>query len=339
VIPSRSSDLRYGSTIIGTGHYVPARVLTNEDLSRMVETSDEWIRARTGVRERRMAADWENSGTMALEAARRALAKARLEPDQLDLIIVATCSPEKALPSTACLLQQRLGAGARTPAAFDLVAACSGFLFGLGTAHAHMQLGHVEHALVVGVDTLSRMTDYSQRSTAILFGDGAGAMVLKRSDLSRNSILYSRMFSDGTGHSLIHAPGGLNPCPASKEKLRDGKENCIRMDGPRVFRLAVTRMIELIEDVLEATGLLPEQINLFIPHQANQRIIEAVAEKTNFPKDRVFVNVERFGNTSAASIPIAFDEAFSTGRMTAGDLVLMVSFGAGLTWASVLVRV
>jgi 3-oxoacyl-[acyl-carrier-protein] synthase III len=338
VIPSRVCDLRYGSTIIGTGRYAPARVLTNDDLSRMVETTDAWIQARTGVRERRMVSEWENSGTMALEASRQALAKARLEPEQLDLIIVATCSPEKALPSTACLLQQRLGAAVRTGAAFDLAAACSGFLFALTTAHAHMQLGHVEHALVVGVDTLSRMTDYSQRSTAILFGDGAGAIVLKRSDLANNGILYTRLFSDGTGHGLIHAPGSLNPTPTSKEKGRDGKEYCIRMDGPRVFRLAVTRMQELIEDALEATGLLPQEINLLIPHQANLRIIEAVSEKTNFPKDRVFVNVERFGNTSSASIPIAFDEALSTRRLTPGDLALMVSFGAGLTWGSVLVR-
>lgn len=338
-MPFRPSDLRFGSTIIGTGHYVPARVLTNDDLSRMVETSDEWITARTGVKERRMAADWENSGTLALEAARRALASARLEADQLDLIIVCTCTPEKALPSTACLLQQRLGASTKAAAAFDLAAACSGFLYGLATAHAHMQIGNVEYALVVGVDTLSRVTDYTNRATAILFGDGAGAMVLKRTEPARNGVLYTRMYADGTGHPLIYAPGCLNPSPAAKDKTRDGKENFIRMDGPRVFRLAVTRMQELIEDVLEVNGLLPEDINLLIPHQANQRIIEAVAEKTHFPPERIFLNVERFGNTSSASIPIAYDEALDQGRLNEGDLVLMVSFGAGLTWASALVRV
>ena len=336
--PFRVNDLRHGSMLIGTGHYVPARVLSNEDLSRLVDTSDEWIRARTGVRERRMAADCENSGTMALEAARRALARAHLEPNQLDLIIVATCSPEKALPSTACLLQQRLGATSRTIPAFDVAAACSGFLFALTTAHAHMQLGNAEHILVVGVDTLSRMTDYTQRSTAILFGDGAGAMVFKRSHPEQNSILYTRLCSDGTGSSLIHAPGLLNPSPAGKDKPRDGKENCIRMDGPRVYRLAVTRMQELIEDALAATGLSPEDIHLLIPHQANQRIIEAVADKTCFPRERVFLNVERYGNTSSASIPLAYDEAFAAGRVKPGKLVLMVSFGAGLTWGSVLLK-
>lgn len=337
---ARASSLRFGSTLIGTGHYAPSRVLTNDDLTRMVETNDEWIVARTGVRERHIAADWENSGTMALEASRRALASARLEPEQLDLIIVATCTPEKTLPSTACLVQQRLvGATGRCAGAFDLVAACSGFIFGIATAQAHMQLGQVEHALVVGVDTLSRMTDYSERSTAILFGDGAGAAVLKRTDPARNGVLYSRLFSDGTGSPLIYVPGCLNPAPASKEKILDGTANFIRMDGPRVFKLAVTRMQELIDDALEANGLLPDDIDLLIPHQANQRIIEAVAEKTKFPRERVYLNVERFGNTSAASIPIALDEAITAGRISTGDKVLVISFGAGLTWGSALLRI
>jgi 3-oxoacyl-[acyl-carrier-protein] synthase-3 len=306
----------------------------------MVETSDEWIVARTGVRERRIAADWENSGTMALEAARRALANARLEPEQLDLILVATCTPEKPLPSTACLLQQRLvGPTGRCAGAFDVVAACSGFVFALATAHAHIQLGHVEHALVVGVETLSRITDFTQRSTAILFGDGAGAAVLKRTDSTRNSVLYNRMFSDGTGHSLIYAPGCLNPAPAGTDKCFESSANFIRMDGPRVFKLAVTRLIELVEDALEANGLLPKDIDLLIPHQANLRIIEAVAQKTGFPRDCVFLNVERYGNTSAASIPIALDEALTAGRIGEGSLVLLVSFGAGLTWGSALLRI
>jgi 3-oxoacyl-[acyl-carrier-protein] synthase-3 len=338
VKPTIPSTIRQGTQIVGTGHFVPARVLTNLDLMKMVETSDEWIRARTGVRERRMVADWENSGTMALEASRRALADARVEPEQLDLIIVATFTPEKTLPSTACLLQQRLGASGRTPAAYDLSAACSGFLFALGTAHAHIQLGQVEYALVVGVETLSRVTDYTQRSTAILFGDGAGAMILKRCDPSQNAILYTRMYSDGSGHPLIYAPGDLNPAPGHGDKASERRDNYIRMDGPRVFRLAVTRLQELVEDVLESTGLMPDEIQLLIPHQANLRIIEAVVEKTNFPTDRVFVNVDRFGNTSAASIPIACDEARLQGRARPGDLVLLISFGAGLTWASALVR-
>jgi 3-oxoacyl-[acyl-carrier-protein] synthase-3 len=331
-------NLRHGTAIIGTGHYVPRRVLTNDHLTQMVDTSDEWILARTGVRERRMAEDWENSGTMALEASRQALARAGVDPAQLDLIIVATCTPERALPSTACLLQQRLGVGHRTAAAFDVAAACSGFLYGTSIAHGLIQLGQCEHALVVGVDTLSRMTDYTQRNTAILFGDGAGAAVLKRTDLANNSIVYTRMCADGSHAPLIHVPGTLNPC-CDREKPEKGTENFIRMDGPRVYRLAVTRLQELVEDVQNATGISPEQIQLLIPHQANQRIIEAVSEKTHFPKDRVYLNVDRYGNTSAASIPIAFDEALAEGRMREGDLVLLIAFGAGLTWSSALIRV
>lgn len=336
---TRPGDLRHGTAIIGTGHYVPQRVLTNDDLMQMVETSDEWILARTGVRERRIAQDWENSGTMALEAARLALEHAHLAPDKLDLIIVSTCSPEQALPSTACLLQQRLGIADRTCAALDVVAACSGFLYGLSVAHGLIQLGQFEHALVVGVDTLSRMTNYTQRNTAVLFGDGAGAVVLKRTDPARNGIIYTRMRADGAHSSLIFAPGTLNSWCDSREKPEKGTENFIRMDGPRVFRLAVTRLLELVEDVQTTTGITPDQIHLLIPHQANLRIIEAVSEKTGFPKDRVYLNVDRYGNTSAASIPIAFDEALAEGRMREGDLVLLIAFGAGLTWASALVRV
>ncbi len=335
---TRPGNLRYGTAIIGTGHYVPQRVLTNDHLMQLVETSDEWILARTGVRERRIAEDWENSGTMALAASRLALERAGVTSDQLDLIIVATCSPEKALPSTACLLQQRLAVGNRAAAAFDVVAACSGFLYALSVAHALIQLGHFEHALVVGVDTLSRMTDYTQRNTAVLFGDGAGAAVLRRTDPASNDIVYARMHADGANAPLIHAPGTLNPCCEGREKPTKGTENFIRMDGPRVFRLAVTRLQELVEDVKNATGISPEQIQLLIPHQANQRIIEAVSEKTGFPKDRVYLNVDRYGNTSSASIPIALDEARAEGRIREGDLVLLIAFGAGLTWGSALVR-
>lgn len=337
---TRPGNLVHGTAILGTGHYVPQRILTNDHLMQMVDTSDEWILARTGVRERRMAEEWENSGTMALEASRMALSRAGITADQLDLIIVATCSPEQALPSTACLLQQRLGVGHRTAPAFDLVAACSGFLYGLSVARALIQLGQFEHVLVVGVDTLSRMTNYTQRNTAILFGDGAGAAVLKRTDPDQNGIIYTRICAEGSHASLIWAPGTLNPpCCNTTDKPEKGTENFIRMDGPRVFRLAVTRLQELVEDVQRATGISPSQIQLLIPHQANQRIIEAVSEKTGFPKDRVYLNVDRYGNTSAASIPIAFDEARAEGRMHEGDLVLLIAFGAGLTWGSALVRV
>lgn len=334
---TKPSLLQHGTQIIGTGHAVPARVLTNHDLMQLVETSDEWIQSRTGVRERRMVSDCENSGTLALEASRRAMADAGVRAEQLDLIIVATFTPEKNLPSTACLLQDRLGACGRATAAFDLSAACSGFLFALANAHALIQLGQIEYALVVGVETLSRITDYTQRSTAILFGDGAGAMILKRCDPDQNGILYTRTYSDGSGHPLIYAPSDINPSP-NCEINSDKRDHFIRMDGPRVFKIAVTRLQELVEDVIKNTGVTPDQINLLIPHQANQRIIEAVVQKTNFPEDRVFINVDRFGNTSAASIPIACDEARAQGKVCPGDLVLFIAFGAGLTWASALVR-
>jgi 3-oxoacyl-[acyl-carrier-protein] synthase III len=339
VIPSRTNDLRFGAEIIGTGHYAPARILTNDDLSKMVETSDEWITARTGVKQRHLAAPHENSGTMAFEAAQLALAQAGLHPRDLDLIIVGTCSPEQLVPSTACLLQDRLGLAGKAIPAFDLAAACSGFLYSLAAAQAFLQLGNAEHVLVVGVDTLSRMTDYTERSTSVLFGDGAGAMVLRRTEPERNGLLYSRLCADGSGHALIYATGMLNPPLCTVNRPVKPSDNYIRMDGPKVYRLAVTRLHELVEDALQATGLQANQINLLIPHQANQRIIEAVVEKVKFPRDRVYLNIERFGNTSAASIPIAYDEAMRAGRLSPGDRVLMIAFGAGLTWSSALVRV
>jgi len=310
--------------------------LTNDDLSKMVDTSDEWISTRTGVKQRRIVGDNENSGTLALEASRRALAAAKVDPSELDLIIVCTFTPEMALPSTACMLQSHLGITRPIPA-FDLSAACSGFLYGLATAHAHMQLGQYRHVLVVGVETLSRLTDYSQRTTAILFGDGAGAAVLRRSAPSENGVLYTRLCGDGNGHHLIYAPGTLNP-PACKDRP-PAADNFIRMDGPKVFKQAVLRMQEMVEDALTATGLCLDEINLLVPHQANQRIIESVIDKVHFPRERVYLNIDRFGNTSAASIPIAYDEALRTGRLHPGDIVLFIAFGAGLTWGCAVVQV
>jgi 3-oxoacyl-[acyl-carrier-protein] synthase-3 len=334
---SRDRGIRYGSVIAGTGHSVPQRVLTNDDLTRMVDTSDEWITTRTGVKQRRIVADDENSGTLALEASRRALADARVDPSELDLIIVCTFTPEMALPSTACMLQSHLGITTKPIPAFDLSAACSGFLYGLATAHAHMQLGQYRHILVVGVETLSRMTDYTQRTTSILFGDGAGAAVLRRSDPAENNLLYTRLWGDGNGHHLIYAPGTLNPS-ACKDRP-PGVDNYIRMDGPKVFKQAVIRMQEMVDDALTTTGLSLDDITLLVPHQANQRIIESVIDKVKFPRERVYMNIDRFGNTSAASIPIAYDEAVRSGRLHTGDIVLCIAFGAGLTWACAVVQV
>lgn len=328
---------RYGAEIVGTGHYVPRQVLTNHDLEKMVVTSDEWITTRTGVKERRIVDNDETSGTMALEASRRALDDAGMDPAELDMIIVCTVTPERAVPSTACLLQQRLGISGRFMPAFDLAAACTGFIYGLATAHAHMQLGQVRTALVVGTETLSRMTNYAERNTSIIFGDGAGAMVLRRSDGADRGLLHTRLYADGEGSDLISVPGGLNARHGPEYRLR-GDEYFIRMDGPKVFKLAVNRMEEAILEATRTCGVEPRDINLLVPHQANLRILDSVADKLNFPSSQMFVNIHRYGNTSAASIPIAFDEARQQGLLHRGDLAMLVAFGAGLTWGSALVR-
>lgn len=332
--PSDRPSTRYRAAILGTGHYVPNKILDNAQISKWIGKDDEWITSRCGVKERRIAAPEENSGTMAVEAARRALASAKLDPHDLDLIIVCTFTPEKLMPSTACLVQHRLGITRKPVPAFDLTAACTGFLYGMVIANAYMQLGNTENVLVIGTDTLSRTTDYTSRGTSILFGDGAGAMVLQRSPANGAGLLYSKICADGSGHDLIHAPGGLNGPPEA-----DPSHNYrVRMDGPKVYKLAVARMTEMTEEALDGCGIHPEQINLVVPHQANQRIIESVMDKVGVSMDRVYTNIDRLGNTSAASIPIAYDEALREGRIRPGDLVLMVAFGGGLTWGCTVVR-
>jgi 3-oxoacyl-[acyl-carrier-protein] synthase-3 len=332
MMTSMRPSARFGSAIVGTGHYVPERVLTNEDLMRWMDTSDEWITARTGVKERRLAAEDENAGTMALAASRLALADAGITAADLDLIIVCTVTPEAALPSTACLLQHRLGIASTGIPAFDLSAACSGFLYGLATAHAHMQVGRLNHVLLVGVDLVSRLTDYTSRSTSILFGDGAGAVVLRRTEGGERGVLYTKLCADGSGHVLIHATGPWGTGPGG------GTAGFMKMDGPKVYKLAVTRMGEAIEDALKACGLSVAEVDMLIPHQANRRIIDSVAHKLGLGADRVFINIDRVGNTSAASIPIAYDQCRRAGRIQPNDLVVMAAFGAGLTWGSAVVR-
>jgi 3-oxoacyl-[acyl-carrier-protein] synthase-3 len=328
---------RYGTAIIGTGHHVPARVLTNENLTALVDTSDEWIITRTGVRERRIAQNDENSGTLALEASRRALASAGLEATDLDQIIVCTISPEVVLPTTACLLQDRLGVSHKHIPALDLGAACTGFVYGLQTAQALMQLGQIEHLLLVGVDCLSRLTDYTDRSTCILFGDGAGAMVLKRTDDPTRGILHTRIHADGGKAHLIHVPAQVGQTAFTPPAFPT--RGCyINMDGHKVFKLAVSRMFDLVEKTLAECDLRPEQIDLLVPHQANRRIIDSLADRLNLREDQVYVNIDRFGNTSAASIPMAYDECRREGRVKPNDVVLMVGFGAGLTWGSAVLR-
>jgi 3-oxoacyl-[acyl-carrier-protein] synthase-3 len=321
--------------VVGTGHYVPRRVRSNDDVARMSGTDNAWITARTGIRERRVAEESENSGTMAYEAAWRALADAGLAARDLDLILVCTVTPEMAVPSTACLLQHRLGISAGGVPAFDVVAACSGFLYGLATARAHMQLD-ARHVLVVGVETLSRMTDCSDRATAALLADGAGAVVLRRSDDPSAGLLYTHIGADGSGAELLYAPGGLNRPRAAAGV--PGDAYYLRMDGPKVFKLAVSRMAQLVEEAAAAAGFPLADVGLVIPHQANRRIIDAIGDRLRLPPERVYSNIDRYGNTSAASIPIAYDEARKQGRVRAGDRVVMVSFGAGLTWGSAVIR-
>lgn len=328
---------RFGTAIIGTGHHAPARVLTNENLEQMVDTSDEWITSRTGVRERRITVEGEHSGTLALEASRRALASAGLEATDLDLILVCTVTPEVVVPSTACLLQDRLGVAYKAIPAFDLGAACSGFLYGLTTAHAFHQMGQFDHILVVGVECLSRITNYRDRSTCVLFGDGAGAMVLRRTTDTRRGVLYSRLCADGSGAPMIHVPGTVGQY-ALTEPTPQERTHYLHMDGPRVFKLAVNRMHALAEEALAACNLTPDQIDLVVPHQANRRIIESLGEKLEIRPDQLYLNIDRFGNTSAASIPIAYDECVKEGRVKPGDIVLMMAFGAGLTWGCMVVR-
>jgi 3-oxoacyl-[acyl-carrier-protein] synthase-3 len=312
-------------------------VLTNDDLAQMCDTSDAWITTRTGIKERRIAAESENSGTMALEAARRAIADAGIDVGQIDHIIVCTVTPEMAVPSTSCILQHRLGLAEKGIPAVDLVAACSGFIYGLSAAHAHMQISDAQYILLVGVDTLSRLTDYSDRSTAVLFGDGAGAVVLKRVPPEENGVLFTRMGADGSGREMIWAPGGLNK-PRSAAPGPPGSDYFMKMDGSRVFKMAVARMMQLVEEALTVCKLRRDQVNLIVPHQANRRILDSVMEKMCLPADKMYQNIERFGNTSAASIPIAYDEVRRSGLIKPGEIMLMLAFGAGLTWGSAVLR-
>jgi 3-oxoacyl-[acyl-carrier-protein] synthase-3 len=333
--------------VLGTGHYVPRRVRSNDDVARMSGTDDAWIKARTGIHERRVAEEAENSGTMAFEASRRALADAGLHPREIDLIVVSTVTPEMAVPSTACLLQHRLGIAGQGVPAFDLAAACSGFLYGLATAHAHMQLPPNRHVLVVGVDTLSRMTDCSDRATAAILADGAGAVVLRRSEGASTGLMYTQTGADGSGHDLLYAPGGLNHAVRQQRLAGAGAAAAtddvpndayyLRMDGPKVFKLAVTRMTALVLEAAAEMGWRLEDVDLIIPHQANRRIIDAIGDRLGVPAEKVFANIDRFGNTSAASIPIAYDEARRHGRIGPGSKVVMVAFGAGLTWGSAVI--
>ncbi|WP_216083841.1 beta-ketoacyl-ACP synthase III [Paenibacillus riograndensis] len=320
--------------IIGTGKYVPGRILTNSDLEKMVETNDEWIVSRTGIRERHIAAPHEATSDLAYEAALKALDSAGMKAEDLDLIIVATVTPDSTVPSTACILQDKLGA--KGAAAFDLSAACSGFVYSLATATGFIQNGMYNNALVIGADTLSRITDYTDRNTCVLFGDGAGAVIIGEVPEGRGFQSFD-LGAEGSGGSLLNIEAGGSRLPASHQTIED-KKHFLYMNGREVFKFAVRVMGTATERVLTKAGLGKENIDLFVPHQANIRIIQSAMQRLDLPPEKCVINVDKYANTSAASIPLALVEAAEEGRIKEGDTLLMVGFGGGLTWgASVLI--
>lgn len=319
--------------ITGTGSAVPDAVLSNSDLEKMVETSDEWITTRTGIRERRIADDGTASSDIAHEAAQKALEAADVGPGELDAVVVGTVTPDFLFPSTACVVQSLLGA--KNACAFDLMAGCAGFLYTLHIAQGMIKSGGAQKILVIGAETLSKIVDFKDRSTCILFGDGAGAVVLEGSD--EPGILSSLVSSDGDCWDLLYVPAGGSRRPVDRDVLETG-DQYIKMKGNDVFRVAVKSMESATVDAVEKAGLRPDDIDLFVPHQANHRIVEAVRKRLDFPEEKVFLNLDRYGNTSAASVPLALDEAVRSGRVSRGDTVLFAAFGAGFAWGASVVR-
>ena len=322
------------AAFLGVGHYTPDNVLTNADLEKLVDTSDEWIVERTGVRERRIATDEQAASDLAVPAATKALAQAGIAAEELDLIILGTVTPDYFFPSTACIVQNEIGA--KNAAAFDMLAGCSAFIYGCNVAAQFIENGRYEHVLVVGVETLSKLMDMTDRNTCVLFGDGAGAAVLGPTT-GDGGILATHMKADGSLGYLLKMPGGGSRQPPTHESL-DARMHYIKMAGREVFKNAVRSMCEAATYVLDVAGYKGEDVDLLVPHQANWRIMSAVADRLKIPHDKVFVNLDKYGNTSAASIPIALSEALEQGRIQPGNLVLNVAFGAGFTWAAHLVR-
>lgn len=322
------------SRIVGTGSYAPKKVMTNHDLEKMIATSDHWIVERTGIRERRIASDEEATSDMAVLSAKRALEYADLNPMELDLIIVATSTPDMIFPSTACIVQEKIGA--KRAAAFDISAACSGFIYALAVGDQYIRSGTSSSVLVIGAEVMSRIIDWNDRGTCILFGDGAGALILKK-EPTDSGILSTHIHSDGTLWDLICVPGGGSRTPPSIDVL-ENRLNCIKMKGSETFKVAVRTLVDAAWEALKANNLLPSDVDLLIPHQANLRIIKAVVEKLAIRIDKVVMNLDRFGNTSAASIPMALDEAVRGGKVKEGNIVLMEGFGGGLTWGSAIAR-
>jgi len=322
------------AAILGTGAYLPEKVLTNFDLEKMVDTSDEWIFTRTGIRERRVVSDNQASSDLGAEAARRALEDAGLTPDDLSLIVVATITPDYLFPSTACMVQHKIGAS--RAGAFDLSAACSGFVCGLIMGARLIEADPSQTVLVVGAETLTKFTDFTDRTSCVLFGDGAGAAVLGASTDGRG-LLASEYGADGSGGDFMKLPAGGSVLPASQETVRQ-RLHYMKIRGRETFKFAVVKMAELVESSLRRCGLSMDEVALIVPHQVNIRILQAAAERLGVGMDKIYCNIDRYGNTSAASVAIALDEAARTGRLRRGDIVVLVAFGGGLTWSSAVVR-
>jgi len=319
-----------GCAITGVGSYVPERILTNADLEKIVDTTDEWITSRTGIKERRIAAESEHTSTMAVHASHRALEQAKLDPADLDLIIVATITPDMPFPATACIVQQQLGA--TKAAAFDLEAACSGFIYALEIGHSFIASGVYDNILIIGAEKLSTIIDWEDRNTCVLFGDGAGAAVLQRREGARG-VLATRLGSDGTKADILAMPGGGCRQPATMDTVNE-RIHFLKMEGKEVYKSAVTAMTAAAREVLERSGLTMEDIKFLIPHQANQRIINAIGDRLGAREDQVFINLHKYGNTSAASVAVALDEVVRSGKIQRGDKILIIAFGAGLTWGA-----
>jgi 3-oxoacyl-[acyl-carrier-protein] synthase-3 len=327
------------AAIYGTGSYAPPRVLTNNDFAKTLDTSDEWITTRTGIKERRQADPNQVTSDLCLEASLAALENAKVAPNELDLIIVGTVTSDYPFPSTACVLQNKLGVSEKAFGAFDLSAACSGFIYGMSTAQAYIRSGMAKRVLVVGAEVLSRILDYTDRGSCILFGDGAGAVVLgpARNDGPSHTILSTTLHADGRGAPLLHIPAGGSRCPTNAGTVAE-KQHFVRLDGKEIFRFGITTAVELIRDAMERHNLKLNDLGAIIPHQANIRIIESVAERLQIPMDMFITNIDRYGNTSAASVPLALDEANRAGRLPRGKPIIMLAFGAGLTWTSAVVQ-
>lgn len=321
--------------ILGTGSYVPEKVVTNDDMAKIVETSDEWIRTRTGIRERHFAAEGESTSDMAAAAAEKAIEASGVDRSEIDLVIVATMTPDMPFPSTACLVQDKVGLNKIT--AFDVQAACSGFVYVLNIASAMLRAGGYNKALIIGAEKTSPILDFEDRTTCVLFGDGASAAVLGLDDEAGIGILGSLGGADGANPALLCQPGGGSAIPASVDSVH-ARQHFLKMSGKEIFKLAVRVMEEASVRLLEQHDLQTDDVDLLIPHQANMRIIESLAKRMKISMERLHNNLDRYGNTSAASVGIALDEAYRSGRIKSGDLILLVAFGAGLTWGSTLVK-